>query len=281
MKFITSILLLAIMMECPGQDLVPSYGAPLNDGSPITLGMVFRPSQATTVAGVKYYRSWQDGAVTGQLWSSSGTLLAQGTFASSSAGWQSLIFSSPVPVAAGQEYVVSYFSASGSYSSGSMAWPKAVATYTAVRSVFRYGSSVAFPSQSYQGSIYGAEPILVQTPPPSQVIRDTVWLSRDTCGGGFKEFIDQGGSMALMLPEEGGYFVLPDSTTYYQALFGAAPPHLRLKDDASLRVHRFTHSFSVSGKTVRYRFTLYKTGAWIREQQQADGSWKIIPYPKP
>ena len=48
--------------------------------------------------------------ISASLWSSTGTLLATGTFSNETAsGWQELDFSSPVAVTAGTTYVASYF----------------------------------------------------------------------------------------------------------------------------------------------------------------------------
>ena len=50
------------------------------------------------------------------MWSSTGALLATGTFTGESAsGWQELDFSSPVAVTAGTTYVASYHTDAGHY----------------------------------------------------------------------------------------------------------------------------------------------------------------------
>jgi|SRR5215469_6914603 len=83
----------------------------------------------------------------------SGTLLASGTFTSETAsGWQELDFSTPVAIAAGTTYVVSYFTGTGhdAFTSGGLA--SAVTngpmTALAVGGVYAYGSSNAFPTEA-------------------------------------------------------------------------------------------------------------------------------------
>ena len=60
------------------------------DASAVTLGVRFQSSVAGTVSGIRYYKGSQDtGTHTGQLWSSTGTLLANATFTNETAsGWQ-------------------------------------------------------------------------------------------------------------------------------------------------------------------------------------------------
>jgi hypothetical protein len=110
---------------------------------------------------------------------------------------------------------------------------------------------------------------------PSVVIpRDTIY--RDTCGLNWMALNDL--SFVILLPEIGGTAYLPDSTAAYKAMFGAAPPHQRFKDDASIRVYRFSRTYVVNGKSQSVRFTLYKTGAWIREIKDAAGVWQVWDY---
>ena len=66
-------------------------------------GVKFTASVNGVVTGVRFYKAAANtGAHVGSLWSSSGTLLASGTFTNETAsGWQTLTFSSPVTVTAG------------------------------------------------------------------------------------------------------------------------------------------------------------------------------------
>src|SRR5262249_28117539 len=56
------------------------------------------------------------GTHVGNLWSSSGQLLASATFTGGTAsGWQQVIFSNPVHITAGTNYIASYFNPTGDY----------------------------------------------------------------------------------------------------------------------------------------------------------------------
>ena len=60
------------------------------------------------VTGIRFYKVG-GGVHTGSLWSSTGTLLATGTFTNETAsGWQRLTFASPVAISANTVYVASY-----------------------------------------------------------------------------------------------------------------------------------------------------------------------------
>jgi hypothetical protein len=93
----------------------------------VDLGLKFRSDVATNVIAVRFYKGSLDtGVHTGQLWSSTGTLLASVTFTNETAsGWQQANFSSPVAIAANTTYIISYHTSapyiaytSGTFSSG-------------------------------------------------------------------------------------------------------------------------------------------------------------------
>lgn len=88
-----------------------------NDAQPTELGVRFKPEVDGYITGVRFYKdmSMTDAHV-GNIWDSSGRLLATGNFTSeSSSGWQDLTFSNPVQVTAGTVYTASYFTPSGKY----------------------------------------------------------------------------------------------------------------------------------------------------------------------
>ena len=88
------------------------------DASAVELGVRFQSSVAGTVSGIRFYKSSQDtGTHTGELWSSTGTLLATATFTNETAsGWQSVTFSNPVTMTPDATYVASYHTNVGHYS---------------------------------------------------------------------------------------------------------------------------------------------------------------------
>ncbi len=83
----------------------------------LELGMKFRPTVDGQITGIRFYkRAVSFGTHIGNLWTSTGTLLATATFTNETAsGWQQVNFSSPVTVTAGTTYVASYFAEQGRY----------------------------------------------------------------------------------------------------------------------------------------------------------------------
>ena len=112
---------------CPCPSLFSASSVPAivdaGDDSPVELGLKFRSDVDGFVTGVRFYKSaGNSGTHIGNLWSSTGTLLATATFtAESPSGWQEVLFNAPVAVTANTTYVVSYhtnvghYSASGAY----------------------------------------------------------------------------------------------------------------------------------------------------------------------
>jgi hypothetical protein len=148
--------------QCPcsiWQNAAPSGAVDAAD-SPVNLGVQFRASSAGKVIGVRFYKyGGNTGTHIGSLWTSSGTLLATGTFSSESAsGWQELDFSSPVAITANTTYVVSYHTDTGHYAATKQGLNSAVTngplTALARGGVYAYGSANAFPSSSFQSTNY-------------------------------------------------------------------------------------------------------------------------------
>jgi len=131
-----------------------------SDTSAVNLGLKFQASSSGFIAGVRFYKySDNTGSHIGSLWSSTGTLLASGTFSNETAsGWQELDFSSPVAVTANTTYVVSYHTNAGHYAVTSNGLSSAVTngpvTALASGGVYAYGSGNAFPSNSFNASNY-------------------------------------------------------------------------------------------------------------------------------
>jgi len=141
------------------------------DYQPIELGVKFQSSSDGYLRGIRFYKgSGNTGVHTGNLWSSSGQLLATATFTGETAsGWQELSFTTPVPIANGQTYTVSYHTTSGRYSFTRNFFDSPLSsgplTALAGGGVYRYGAS-GLPTQSFQGSNYWVDPVFSYTPPP-------------------------------------------------------------------------------------------------------------------
>jgi hypothetical protein len=137
--------------------------------SPVELGVKFEASVTGSVTGVRFYKSAANtGTHVGNLWSSSGTLLATVTFTGETAsGWQTASFPSPVAITANTVYVISYHTTVGHYSDDNGA--NSALSVTGVNSpplqaladgasgpdgVYAYGSTSTFPSSGYNSSNY-------------------------------------------------------------------------------------------------------------------------------
>jgi hypothetical protein len=131
-----------------------------NDTSAVNLGVQFQAASSGTITGIRFYKEVDNtGAHIGSLWSSTGTLLASGTFSNETAsGWQELDFSTPVQVTAGTTYVASYHTNTGHYADTSNGLASAVTngplTALASGGVYSYGSSNAFPTLTFNASNY-------------------------------------------------------------------------------------------------------------------------------
>jgi hypothetical protein len=172
--------------QCPCT-VFPDTATPsiLNSGDPsaLELGAKFRTTKAANAVGVRFYKSTANiGTHLGRIWSSTGTLLASGTFSNETAsGWQTLTFANPIPLAANTTYVVSYYAPSGGYSADSGYFAAQGAGLPPVQElqsntsggngVYRYGAGGGFPSQSYNDTNYWVDPIVdtaaASTTPPT------------------------------------------------------------------------------------------------------------------
>ena len=130
------------------------------------MGVKFTANTAGYITGIRFYKGVNNtGTHVGNLWSSTGQLLASATFTGeSSSGWQQVNFSSPVAITANTVYVASYFSPTGDFAVDRNYFTSAVSNppLTALanggaggaNAVYTYGSTSQFPSSSYQSSNY-------------------------------------------------------------------------------------------------------------------------------
>ncbi len=145
------------------------------DPNAVELGMQFSPDANGWITGVRFYKSAANtGVHTGALWTSSGTLLASGTFGGESAtGWQTLTFGTAVPVTAGTTYVASYYAPSGHYSQdvGFFSQPDdnsplhaPASTTSTPNGLYTYAGAV-FPTISSGASNYWVDPVFSSVAP--------------------------------------------------------------------------------------------------------------------
>jgi len=144
---------------------------------PVELGVKFQSDVAGTITGIRFYKaSTNTGTHVGNLWSSTGENLATVTFKGETAsGWQQILFSNPVAIDADTVYVASYHTNGGHYSDDE--------SYFAVNGVdnpplhaladgisggngdYAYGSSSAFPTQTWNTSNYWVDVVLSPAEP--------------------------------------------------------------------------------------------------------------------
>jgi methionine-rich copper-binding protein CopC len=150
-----------------------------DDPTAVTLGVKFSASAAGYVSGVRFFKAVTNtGTHPGYLWSSTGTVLAMGTFTNeSTSGWQELDFSSPVQIAPGTTYVAGYFAPNGHYAAQGGGFASAVSngplTIPANGGVYGYGANGTFPTGTYQNTNYWVdvvyEPVPATSPPAVSV----------------------------------------------------------------------------------------------------------------
>lgn len=94
----------------------------------------------------------------GNLWTSTGTLLASATFTNETAsGWQQVNFATPIAITANTVYVASYHTNVGEYADSQNYFASSAVNNPplhALSGVYSYGTSSSFPNQSYEASNY-------------------------------------------------------------------------------------------------------------------------------
>jgi hypothetical protein len=157
----------AVPQSCPCT-IWPSTAAPANADagpySPLELGVQFRADASGYVTGIRFYKSTANtGTHVGNLWNSSGALLASATFTGeSSSGWQQVSFSNPVAIAANTVYVASYHTTVGHFSMDQNYFVTSGVDNAPLHApasggggangVYAFASTSAFPANAYNAS---------------------------------------------------------------------------------------------------------------------------------
>jgi hypothetical protein len=145
----------------------------VNDGGIVyDLGMKFRSSVPGSITAIRFWKAIGESAGhTGRLWSASGTLLGQVSFANETAsGWQQATLAQPVSIAAGAIYLVSVNTDSaGNYVATNSGLDTAITSgaLTTVadgaNGVYIEGAS-SFPVKSWNNSNYFRDVVFVSVP---------------------------------------------------------------------------------------------------------------------
>ncbi|QYA25198.1 DUF4082 domain-containing protein [Gramella sp. MT6] len=172
----------------------------LNEGAGIQLGMKFSSEIDGYINGVRFYKqNGHTGTHIGQLYDSSGNLLAEATFTNeSNSGWQEVLFSNSVQITQNTTYIVSYHSSEGYYSVSDSYFVqaeenrplKALANgENGPNGVYILSNTPAFPTDSFEASNYWVDAIF-NTEPMSLNIPPVVNITNPTQGANFTEPAD-------------------------------------------------------------------------------------------
>ena len=169
-------------------------GGDTNSGN---LGVKFSSDTSGYITGIRFYKSGNNtGTHIGELWDTSGNLLAQATFTNESAsGWQNVAFSQNVPITAGTTYVASYFDPVGHYSYDHGTDPGGLTNAvnnpplhalasgaSGGNGVFNYSSTASFPNQTFSDSNYWVDVLFSTTNTPPDTTPPTVSVASPTAG---------------------------------------------------------------------------------------------------
>jgi hypothetical protein len=185
----------------PSYTLFSSSAVPsqlnLDLGSSVELGMKFTADRNGQIIAIRFYKGNQDtGTHIGNLWSSTGQLLATATFTNETApGWQQVNLSSPVAITANTVYIVSYHSSAGWYCADWGYFNTAVDNpplHAVVNSgnngngVYAESTNSAFPQYSGYGANYWVD--VVFTPPGYLGSISVTPVNPSIAGGGTQQF---------------------------------------------------------------------------------------------
>jgi N,N-dimethylformamidase beta subunit-like protein/uncharacterized protein DUF4082/fibronectin type III domain protein/Big-like domain-containing protein len=211
-----------VAVNCPCSLWGNGIAPPAADGADpngAELGVKFTSDAYGTISGIRFYKAATNtGTHTGSLWTTTGTRLAQVTFANESAsGWQTATFSSPVQVQPNTTYIASYHAPNGHFAATSAYFyanpapgPNGGAiadspplhavrnSGTTTNGMYAYSSTSTFPANSFGASNYWVDVMFTPTPAPGQVTNVTA-----TSGG------TTSANVAWNAPSSGG-----DPTSY-------------------------------------------------------------------
>src|SRR5215469_10640595 len=143
---------------------------------PVELGVKFTANSSGYITGIRFYKGVNNtGTHIGNLWSSTGTLLARAIFTTeTSSGWQQVNFSTPVAITANTVYVASYYSPTGDFSVDVNYFATTGVNNPPLQAlvnggsgggngVYAFGSTSQFPAGTYQSSNYWVDVVFNST----------------------------------------------------------------------------------------------------------------------
>jgi hypothetical protein len=201
--------------------------------SPVELGVRFKSDVNGLITGIRFYKaSTNTGPHVGNLWSSTGTLLASATFSDeTAAGWQQVNFAAPVAITANTVYVASYHVNSGHYSEDRNYFANSGvdnpplhalrAGTNGYNGVFAYGPTSQFPDQDWDSSNYWVDvafvPATVASSPVGISLNPSVVSLLVNATGSFTATVSNTSNTAVTWSATGGTITGTGSTVTYTA----------------------------------------------------------------
>jgi hypothetical protein len=200
------------------------------DGQAVEVGVTFTADKSGSITGLRFYKSAANtGTHIGNLWTSTGQLLATATFTNETAsGWQQVNFATPVAITAGTTYVASYHTSSGHFSATAnyftAAYDGGILNVPASGGVYAYGSG-GFPTSTFQSTNYWVD-VVLRTAPNTDGTAPTVAAFSPAAGTNnvpvnssatvrFSEAVDPASVTATSVKlTNGGSSLVPATLTY-------------------------------------------------------------------
>ncbi|HEY5156050.1 MAG TPA: DUF4082 domain-containing protein, partial [Acidimicrobiales bacterium] len=149
------------------------------DATPVEVGMRFTSDTDGWITGARFYKAaGNTGSHIASLWASDDTLLATAPFSGESGtGWQSVSFTSAVPVTAGTTYVVSYTAPNGHYANDGHGFDTAIdnaplhglADSSGGNGVYTLGTG--FPTKTFNATNYWVDATFTAAAPLGAGVR--------------------------------------------------------------------------------------------------------------
>lgn len=164
----------------------------VESGRSAELGLRLTAQTTGQVTAIRFFKGGRanGGRHVGSVWSSTGIRLRRVVFTNEGAsGWQRADLATPLPITAGQEFVVSYYAPRGHFSRTQHFFeaPMTVGELTAFRNagVIRVGRGGGFPTRSVRASAYFVDVVFIvpsALPPPGDTTTGGDWPGPDSTG---------------------------------------------------------------------------------------------------
>jgi hypothetical protein len=256
--------------------------------SPVELGVSFKSDTNGYIDGIRFYKSAANtGTHVGNLWSSSGALLASATFTGETAsGWQQVNFAKPVAISQNTVYIASYHTTVGHYSDTNNYFATTGVNNAPLHALangssahdgpFCYGTTSCFPSSTYASSNYWVDVAFTSAAASLQI--STTQLPGGFVSGGYSSTLAaSGGSSPYTWSLTSGS--LPNGLTFSSAgvvsgtlaLAGSFSFTVQVKDASSNTASK-SFSVSIASPTPSVAITAPTTGSTVSGALSVSGT---------